>query len=136
MTQSAACGKLTVKRLLLGIVALVFCEQVLIKYLDYRAKWDDAAFQAYLASAPSERNTSGAAFACRYQKIAIIYRYRICLQSISLANEVTKHWRLELVGLTGYLSLMLEEDGGRETWDRTQIWLLDDKLQFKEDLRK
>ena len=123
-------------RWLLLVAVAILAEQLLIKYLDYKAKKDDDAFRAYLANGPLERNASGAAFACAFREITI-YRYRICLQRAWLDDEVGgRSWQVVMIGVKGYSSLIPEIGGDREIWDSTPIWLLNDKLDFVRDLRR
>jgi hypothetical protein len=126
---------------LLALTALFVAEQLLLKFLDWRAKWDDEAFKAYLANPGVPQANKGMIYRCQYQPIAWVYRYRICIRDAGVRilngeNEEEPHYYLVMLGTTGHLTIMPEENGDRETWDRTNIWLVDKNLNVLEDLRK
>jgi hypothetical protein len=123
------------------LCVLVVAEHFLIKELDRRAIWQDEEFRAYLAN-PGPRNyNSIMAYECQYRPIGWIYRYRICVHEGGSYQD-PKHqlpeqgYYLIVIGAKGYLSLLPEEGGGRETWDRTLIWALDSELRPFGDQRK
>jgi hypothetical protein len=124
---------------LLGV--LMVAEQLLIKELDHRAIWQDNEFNAYLAD-PGPRNyDSRMAYDCKYRPIGWIYRYRICVMEAGYYQDPNhqlpeRGYYLIIIGVKGYLSLLPEEGGGRETWDRTLIWALDSGLRPFGDQRK
>jgi hypothetical protein len=126
---------------LLALTALVVAEQLLLKFLDWRAKWDDEAFKAYLANPGPRNELSTRLYDCQYHQIAWFYRYRICIHDLGAHRVDSQNverpiYTLEIVGTTGYLSLIPEEGGDRATWDASNIWVVDDNLRFLEDMRQ
>jgi hypothetical protein len=127
------------KNFVLVLIGLIVAEQVLLRYLDYLAKWRDQEFKSYLEN-PGPRRKLRTAYDCQYRPIAIIYRYRICIRSVGEIKDATgakrKSLTLTVIGVKGFFSPFSEEHGDRVTWDRQSIWELDDKLNVIYDIRK
>jgi hypothetical protein len=126
---------------LLAFIVLFTAEQLLLKLLDWRAKWRDDEFKAYLANPGPRNEDSSQIYGCQYRSIAWFYRYRICIKDLdsqrtSSQNVEEPTYTLHIIGAAGYLSPIPEEGGDRETWDSTNIWVVDDELRIVDDMRK
>jgi hypothetical protein len=126
--------------LLLGLVGLALAEQFLIAALDYRARWRDEDFKAYLAN-PGTRNYGKIIlYDCQYRPIGWIYQFRVCIMDYGRRVDKSRNidepqYVLFVIGAKGYFSPLPEGSRGRETWDRKLIWSLNDKLQIVGDRR-
>jgi hypothetical protein len=126
---------------LLAFIVLFTAEQLLLKLLDWRAKWRDDEFKAYLANPGPRNEDSRKIYGCQYRSIAWFYRYRLCVLDVGMREVDSEgikqpYYYLILIGTTGHLSPISEENGDRITWDGTYIWVLDKDLRVVEDLRK
>ena len=141
MTLTAREAKRGLLLVLLAFMVLFTAEQLLLKLLDWQAKWRDDEFRAYLANPGPRNENSRKIYSCQYRSIAWFYRYRLCVLDVGMREANSEgheepFYYLILVGTTGHLSPISEENGDRITWDSNNIWVLDKDLGVVEDLRR